>query len=1564
MNKLATLAFCLLAARASALGFVQVLGEQSAFDNGTTITITTTAAPTIGNAIILSCVTNAAAGTISAQTGPGDTFTMSADQLSSGNTIRTVQMRTTVKLALPIGSIIQVTHPASSGSRACTANEYDGLSPTINQFNTVGQTNASNISISTLSAAPAFGHIVVTSIGTRVNANAAFTITSADNLSDSVGTVGQSVNRTINELNRGVSSLTIQTVTAISGTSTNVASVIVIYDVPPTPTPTRTSTPNPLFLCCEDAQDAENVLCYNLDPGTGNCRIGEGTYAGGAYACTAPGASQSSPGAGACVAVTPMPSSTPTRTPTPTHSATPTVTITGTFTRTRTPTITGTPSNTPLGATYTPTITHTPTQTPTITPIPSGTPTSTPTATHTPTPTGTYTPTVTITGTRTRTNTATPTQTPTVTPTFTRTPTITGTATSTFIPTYTPTITPTITPLPTRPPGCCDNVEPDEITGLCANVGGGVDCPPGTFAYYGSSIAVCSAPAADATPRSGLCLAPTPSPTITPTITRTSTPTLTPTNVVGRGCCDTRNNTCYHIEPGFSCKGSDTYIEGYYCNPPDPVPGLERPGNCDSQPWTPTPTVTGTFTRTPTNTGTPTITPTKTPVPIDGCCGNYLDAPDNQCVNILAGGLCPDNFYYGGNLVCSGSGAVLATRSENGTVVLLAVPVSGDCYAKTPTPTFTPTPTITQTFTPTQTHTPTVTITGTFTRTSTPTITGTPSNTPVGATYTPTRSFTPTNTPTVTSTATFTQTPTQTPTPTNTPVNTGTFTPTITGTSTVTRTPTITGTATSTPVGATGTPTFTPTPTITGTFTHTPTNTGTPTQTPTITHTPTRTPTITQTPTQTPTIASGAGLDWADGTSSFGITAGNNGPNHQLGTGAFLGKCVDAGTTGASSGFNSDDLNVATEVYGTCDDAGDDEDAFPSNWVFYTGTSSLVPVTANGPCLLSIWMTTGSVFNTPADRVVADYSLSAGVNQVPIPIPVWVITAGSYVNIASRWRCSTQSGLTALGYAPDGEVEDHFMRVENQATPTRTVTGGTQTPTRTPTPLAPSTATRTPSRTGTATPVTVNLYWQPDIRDGMVGTNATVVGTVDDATVMQALDLGLDFDPTVFSISQVDNYTSGACVMSYNVINSSATVSSLCISMACGSAPGFTTYPLFGVVGSFTGLGTTFLTKSNAHCQYDCLIQYFDPATRTAVCDYSTVSFNGITPTPTFTPTSLATSTRTRTGTPTITPTFTSTNTPSRTPTYTPSNTPTPTQLAGCCDNASEGGTVQCLNAPAGVDCPGGWGRYGSTVYGCNAPGADDTPQLGYCEAHTPTPTRTPSYTPVGATYTPTRSFTPTNTPTVTSTRTNTPTNTHTPTPPHTPTITPTPLPTGVFVIGCCQDGGNCYDIGPGTNCQQGSHVFYEFWECSSLPPGGTSRPGTCMSELPTPTPTVTQTRTRTNTPTITPSLTPSLTPTITQTFTPSLTPVGATYTPTQTHTHTPTQTATLTPSLTPTITQTYTPSYTPVGATYTPTSTRTSTPTPTRTGTVTRTPTQMLPTPTPDPNGGKVHRGQLWPWW
>ncbi len=158
--------------------------------------------------------------------------------------------------------------------------------------------------------------------------------------------------------------------------------------------------------------------------------------------------------------------------------------------------------------------------------------------------------------------------------------------------------------------------------------------------------------------------------------------------------------------------------------------------------------------------------------------------------------------------------------------------------------------------------------------------------------------------------------------------------------------------------------------------------------------------------------------DYGDAPAPYATLDGENGARHKVGSGLFLGESVDADFDGQPSiGAVGDDA-----------DRADDEDG-----VVFAGT--LVPdgvidveITASADGLLDAWIDfDGSGdWNDPAEQIFASQPLLAGVNALSVEVPTTVTT--NDVTYA-RFRISSAGGLTPVGEAMEGEVEDHAVAV-------------------------------------------------------------------------------------------------------------------------------------------------------------------------------------------------------------------------------------------------------------------------------------------------------------------------------------------------------------------------------------------------------------------------------------------------------------------------------------------------------------------------------------------------------
>jgi len=153
----------------------------------------------------------------------------------------------------------------------------------------------------------------------------------------------------------------------------------------------------------------------------------------------------------------------------------------------------------------------------------------------------------------------------------------------------------------------------------------------------------------------------------------------------------------------------------------------------------------------------------------------------------------------------------------------------------------------------------------------------------------------------------------------------------------------------------------------------------------------------------------------------------NAGARHVLGSGVYLGSCVDAEVDGQpSASSTADDLSVGASVFGTCS-GNDDEDGVVFTSSLAVGGTTGVQVIASSGCILSAWID----FNSDGDwddvgeAIFSGQALVAGANNLNFTIPVGAIEGTTY----SRFRCTTDGAVMVTGEASDGEVEDYTVTI-------------------------------------------------------------------------------------------------------------------------------------------------------------------------------------------------------------------------------------------------------------------------------------------------------------------------------------------------------------------------------------------------------------------------------------------------------------------------------------------------------------------------------------------------------
>ena len=183
----------------------------------------------------------------------------------------------------------------------------------------------------------------------------------------------------------------------------------------------------------------------------------------------------------------------------------------------------------------------------------------------------------------------------------------------------------------------------------------------------------------------------------------------------------------------------------------------------------------------------------------------------------------------------------------------------------------------------------------------------------------------------------------------------------------------------------------------------------------------------------------GAAVDWGDLPDGPYVTlSSTNGPSHVLSGVAFMGKCVDAEGNGQpNSGATGDDGNATTPRLGACASLNDDEDGvtFGTLTAGANGTANVDMSAFNTSaqvCFLNAWIDfngNGS-FADAGDQIASNLQMIGGptLNAVTFPIPSVVTSTPT----GARFRCSTQSNLTPVGPAPNGEVEDYMVTLVPQ----------------------------------------------------------------------------------------------------------------------------------------------------------------------------------------------------------------------------------------------------------------------------------------------------------------------------------------------------------------------------------------------------------------------------------------------------------------------------------------------------------------------------------------------------
>lgn len=190
-------------------------------------------------------------------------------------------------------------------------------------------------------------------------------------------------------------------------------------------------------------------------------------------------------------------------------------------------------------------------------------------------------------------------------------------------------------------------------------------------------------------------------------------------------------------------------------------------------------------------------------------------------------------------------------------------------------------------------------------------------------------------------------------------------------------------------------------------------------------------------------------LDWGDapefiGGAGYPTTAANNGANHII-RGPWLGDATDSPDADPDGQQEPSALGDDTDILGG--PVNDDEDGVQIPMVMTIGMPSTITFEVNDGGsgtggFVEAWIDwNGDLIWQGSEQVVAGW-YPAGVQAINVTPPASSTPAQTF----SRWRISLNGGLTPVGAAPDGEVEDHEVLLEEDLSkwlqrPDITITG-------------------------------------------------------------------------------------------------------------------------------------------------------------------------------------------------------------------------------------------------------------------------------------------------------------------------------------------------------------------------------------------------------------------------------------------------------------------------------------------------------------------------------------------
>ncbi|MFW6155545.1 MAG: GEVED domain-containing protein [Planctomycetota bacterium] len=161
-------------------------------------------------------------------------------------------------------------------------------------------------------------------------------------------------------------------------------------------------------------------------------------------------------------------------------------------------------------------------------------------------------------------------------------------------------------------------------------------------------------------------------------------------------------------------------------------------------------------------------------------------------------------------------------------------------------------------------------------------------------------------------------------------------------------------------------------------------------------------------------------FDWGDAPDRpYPTLAASNGAHHLIMANFHLGAGVDPEPDGQPTLAADGDDN----------DGNDDEDGVQFTSSLIPGAPATVTITASAPGILQGWIdfnVSGGWGDVASEQVFVDVPLAAGPNTLSFNVPASAVIGTTY----ARFRFSSVRKLPVTGYAPDGEVEDYHVVIE------------------------------------------------------------------------------------------------------------------------------------------------------------------------------------------------------------------------------------------------------------------------------------------------------------------------------------------------------------------------------------------------------------------------------------------------------------------------------------------------------------------------------------------------------